>query len=149
MEQTAPNRLRRGFTMIELLIAMVIVVILVSIAFPSYKNYIIRTSRQQAQSLLLTLVGYEEKIFLNSSAYVVGSTAVTTAYNGTSSGGLGLTSGRTADDKYDISVTGTATSFLITATPVAGSTQAGDGTISVDDAGARKWVHPTAGTKSW
>ena len=131
--------------MIELLIAMVVIVVLVAIALPSYKNYVIRTSRQQAQTLLLSLAGLQEKIFLNSSAYASHSTTITKAYDGTSAGGLGLTSGKTADGKYILSLSaGTATTFELKATPVFPSTQQNDNFLTIDDAGNRKW-----GAASW
>ena len=129
----------RGFSLIELMIALIVVSILVAIALPSYKNYVIRASRQQAQTLLLQLAGQEEKIFLNSSAYAVHSTAVTKAYDGTSAGGLGLSSGTTPDGKYTITIAGTAVTFTFTATPIAGKSNEMDGNITIDDTGQRKW----------
>lgn len=138
----------RGFSLIELMIALIVVSILMAIGLPSYKNYVIRASREQAQTLLLQLAGQEEKIFLNSSAYAVHSTAVTKAYDGTSAGGLGLTSGKTPDGKYTITIApasaGSTTTFTITATPVTGLSNEKDGNITLDDTGQRKW-----GTKSW
>ena len=89
----------RGFTLIELLIALAIVAILVRIAFPSYQAYIVRSSRQSAQSELIALANAQEKIFLNSNAYT---SSVTSAYTGQSTGGLGVTSGKSKDDRYTI-----------------------------------------------
>ena len=132
----------RGFSVIELMIALIVVSILAAIALPSYKNYVIRASRQQAQTLLLQLAGQEEKIFLNSSAYAVHSTAVTKAYDGSSTGGLGLSSGTTPDGKYTITITttpGSTTTFTLTATPVVGKSNEKDGIITLDDTGQRKW----------
>ena len=134
----------RGFSLIELMIALVVVSILLAIALPSYNNYVIRAAREQAQTLLLQLAGQEEKIFLNSSAYAVNSTAVTKAYDGTSAGGLGLANGKTPDGRYTITIAGTTTTFTLTATPVTGLSNEKDGNITLDDTGQRKW-----GTKSW
>lgn len=137
------NRKRnQGFTLIELIVAMAIIGILLAIAIPSYQDYIRRASRSAAQSELLELAAIQEKIFLNSSAYA---TNVTGAYTGTSAGGLGRTSGTTQDNKYTLSVTPSAsTTYTLTATPVAGSSQASDGTLSVNEAGRRLW-----GTANW
>ena len=129
----------RGFSLVELLITLVVIVILVGIALPSYKNYVIRNSRQQAQTLLLSLAGLEEKIFLNSGAYAVGPSKVTAAYDGSVSGGLGLGTDKSPDGRYSVVVTGTTTTYLLTASPISTGPQAGDGDITLDDAGSRKW----------
>ena len=131
----------RGFTLLELVIALAIVAILIRIAFPSYQAYIVRGSRQTAQSELVTLANAQERIFLNSSAYA---TNVTAAYTGQASGGLGVTSGKSKDNRYTYSVAATATTFTLTATPVAGTPQAGDGNLTINEQSVRTW-----GTKSW
>jgi len=138
----------RGFTLIELLIALAVVAILVRIAFPSYQAYIVRSSRQAAQSELVALADSQEKIFLNSSAY---SSSVTGNYTGQSGGGLGVaatttctTAGRSKDCRYTFSVAATATTFTLTATPVTGTPQAADGNLTITEAGKRTW-----GSKTW
>lgn len=129
-------KISRGFTLIELLVAVAIVGILAAIAIPNYSNYVIRSSRAAAQTQLLQLASLEEKIYLNSNAY---SANMTTAYNGTSAGGLGATTGLTTDGKYTLSVVSPGQTFTITATPVAGSTQANDGNLSISENGQRLW----------
>ena len=127
---------RKGFTLIEVMIAMAIIAILTAIAFPSYQNYITRSSRSAAQTELLQMANLQEKIYLNTTSYSVSATA---AYNGRSDGGLG-TLGTTADGKYTLSITPNAIptqTFLITATPVVGSTQDGDGVMMISSNGTR------------
>jgi len=132
----------RGFTLIDLVIAIAIVAILTRIAFPSYQAYIVRSSRQAAQSELVALANSQEKIFLNSSAY---SSSVTGAYTGQSTGGLGVTSGKSKDTRYSYSLSNvTATTFTLTATPVTGTPQANDGNLTITESGARTW-----GSKTW
>ena len=138
------NRSRpRGFTLIELMIVVAIVGVLAAIALPSYRNYIIRSARVAAQSELLQLASLQEKIFLNSNNYAF---SVTAAYNGTSAGGLGRTSGKTTDGKYTLAlnIAAVAQAYVLTATPTAGGTQVGDGNISVSESGQRLW-----GAASW
>lgn len=131
-----------GFTLIELMITLAIIGILMAIAVPSYQDYIRKASRSAAQSELLELAAAQEKIFLNSSAYAG---SVTGAYNGSSAGGLGRTSGKTNDGKYDLSLNPVgSTTYTLTATPVVGSSQATDGTISISESGQRLW-----GTSTW
>ena len=91
----------KGFTLMELIVAVAIVGILAAIALPSYRQHIVRSSREAAQIELLDLATFQEKIYLNSNAYA---TSITTAYNGTAAGGLGKTSGQTNDGKYALTI---------------------------------------------
>jgi len=124
----------QGFSLIELMIVVVIIGILAAIALPSYRNHVIKASRTAAQTELLQLSSLQEKIYLNSSAYT---TNMGTAYNGTTAGGLGKSA--TEDDKYTLGVASDGQTFTITATPVAGSTQEGDGNITISENGERLW----------
>ena len=135
----------RGFTLIELMIALAVVAILVRVAFPSYQAYIVRSSRQAAQSELVALANAQEKIYLNSNAYT---TSVTGTYTGQSGGGLGVTAtttcttaGRSKDCRYAYSLDATAPAgtFTLTATPVTGTPQAGDGNLTITETGQRTW----------
>jgi type IV pilus assembly protein PilE len=134
---------QKGFTLIEVMVTVAIVGILAAIALPNYRQYIVRASRNQAQSELVQMVTLQEKIYLNSNAYTPN---VATAYDGKSSGGLGLTSAKTKDNRYDITLANTTASqtFTLVATPATGSTQVGDGTISITESGIKTW-----GTATW
>lgn len=127
-----------GFSLIELMVVVAIIGILAAIAVPSYRNYVVRGARAAAQTELLEIASLQEKIYLNSSAYTPN---VTAAYNGTSAGGLGRTSGQTSDGKYTLSldIVAPAQTFTLTATPVAASTQVGDGNISISENGQKLW----------
>jgi type IV pilus assembly protein PilE len=138
------NRFKqKGFTLIEMMVVVAIVGILAAVALPSYRNHIIRAARVQAQTELLELAGLQEKIFLNSNSYTF---SVTAPYNGTTAGGLGRTSGLTKDSRYTLSldIAEPSQTFVLTATPVIGSPQEGDGNLSVSESGRRLW-----GSASW
>ena len=148
LKPSAARGRNRGFTLIDLVIAIAIVGILLGIALPSYQAYVVRASRQSVQGELIALANAQEKIFLNSNAYT---TSVTAAYTGQSAGGLGVpvtatcaTAGRSKDCRYTFSVAATATTFTLTATPVAGTPQAGDGNLTINEQSVRTW-----GSNSW
>lgn len=125
-----------GFSLIELMIVVVIVGILAAIAMPSYRGHVVSGARAAAQTELLEMASLQEKIYLNSNVYTA---SVTASYTGTSGGGLGKTSGQTSDGKYNLSLSGVGQTFTLTATPVAGSTQAGNGCLTVRENGLRQW----------
>jgi type IV pilus assembly protein PilE len=132
-----------GFSLIELLAVVTIVGILAAIAYPSYQQQIIRSRREAAEGELVQLASVQEKIYLNSNAY---SGNVKGAYTGQSTGGLGKITGQTDDGKYNITVAlqNVDQSYVLTATPVTGTSQAPDGNISISSDGTRRW-----GTKNW
>lgn len=134
---------QKGFSLIEVMIVVVIIAVLATVALPSYSQYVIRASRSAAQSELLELASLQEKIFLNSNSYAF---SVTGAYNGTNAGGLGRSSGKTSDGKYNLGLDITAASqtYTLTATPVSGTAQAGDGNLSINESGRRVW-----GSSTW
>lgn len=128
-----------GFTLIELMIVVTLVGILAAIAVPAYSTYVIKASREAAQSELLELSSLQEKIYLNSNNYT---NQVTAAYTGNAAtGGLGRTSGKTNDGKYTIAldIVAPAQSFTLTATPVSGTKQKGDGCLTISESGRRTW----------
>jgi type IV pilus assembly protein PilE len=141
-----------GFSFVELLVVVAVIGILAMMAYPSYKTHIVRTSREAAQAQLQQLANLEEKIFLTSSSYTAvtggnSETNVTTAYNGQKTGGLGLATGKTVDGNYTIRLTTlTGTTFTLTASPISGTNQVGDGDITIDHTGKRLWNKGGSGT---
>jgi type IV pilus assembly protein PilE len=123
-------RLRRGFTLVELMIVVLVLAIIASIAVPSYRSYVLRAQRSDATSALLRIRTAQEKFFLQNPQV-----GYTTEFG---PAGLRMMPGATTtltteNGYYNVSVTipdptpgATPQSFLITATPIAGGPQASD-----------------------
>ena len=59
----------KGFTLIELVVAMVIAAILAAIAIPAYSNYVRKARRAEAKTALLDLASLEERYFSTQNIY--------------------------------------------------------------------------------
>ncbi|MGY2170102.1 type IV pilin protein [Pseudomonas gingeri] len=102
------RRASKGFTLIELMIVVAIVGILAAVAYPSYTEYVRRTHRYEIAELLYEQAQTLERFYSRNATYV---------------GALGLSNGNTF---YGIVPVLNATSFTLTATPVAGLMMASD-----------------------
>lgn len=125
-----------GFTLIELMITVAVVAILASIALPSYRQYVVRANRSSVQQFMLDIANREEQYMLDARSY--------TATIG--AGGLNMSTPADVTGKYTVTVAAPVAnppSFTVTATPAAGSIQAGDGTLTLNNLGvkspAAKW----------
>ena len=58
-----------GFTLMEVIIVMVVVAILVSIAVPSYQNYVLKSHRVSAKTALLDLANRQESYYALNNTY--------------------------------------------------------------------------------
>ncbi len=69
MKMKADFNKLRGFTLIEVMIAVVIVAILAAVALPSYRNHVQRTNRAVAKAILLEDVQFMEQFFTVNNQY--------------------------------------------------------------------------------
>lgn len=130
----------RGFTLIELMIAVAIVAILAAVAYPSYTKYIVRSKRAAAEGYLLEVSALQQRYLLDARAYADGlstlnstpPTTVTSSYN------------------FDFPVA-TATTFTVRATPKA-SQATNDtecGTLAITQDGTQSATGSGGVTSCW
>jgi len=127
----------RGFTLIDLLIAMAVVAILTTIAIPSYQSYVMRSRRSDAKTGLLDLAAREERFLsLNPAGYT--NVAANLGY---AAFPLNLGTGATPDYQLSV-VSATATSYLLQAAPQGGQANDTCGTYTLDNLGNQFNIYP-------
>lgn len=111
----------KGVTLIELLIVIVILGILVGVAVPTYRNYVMRAQRAEAKTTLLRIAAEQEKFYLQNGTYTADPITAPPV-------GLGIPASENIF--YQIAIAppagGLTVGFAATATPAAGSPQLRD-----------------------
>lgn len=129
LSQAAPGK-TRGFTLIELMVAVAIIAILAAIAYPSYLDYLRKGRRASAQTFVSEIANREQQYLLDARNYAVSGDATAIAT-------LGLTVPSDVTPYYTIRIDPAAPtlppSFSIVATPI--STQVPDGALTLDNQG--------------
>ncbi len=69
----------RGFTIIELMIALFIIAILAAIAFPSYQESVLKTKRTEGRAALMKTMQQQERYYSLHTTYVAFSSTSTDA----------------------------------------------------------------------
>lgn len=120
----ARARPQHGFTLIELIVAVVVIGLLAVVALPSMLDYIRKSRRTDAFNALATVQAAQERYRSTRSAYA--GSALLTAGVADDPPGLGLTN-TSPSGYYSISLSGDGpTGYTATATAVSGSSQAND-----------------------
>ena len=116
----------RGFTLIEVMIAIAMVAILAAIAYPSYSQYLKTSRRTEATATLTKIANLEERYYLDNNSYGgLTDLSLTSPYN-------------TENSYYQITINVTSSTFTLTAT--AQNAQAADtecGSLTLDQDGTK------------
>lgn len=106
---------RRGFTLIEMAIVLVVVALLATMAYPSYSAHVARSRRADGKQALLELAQRLERYYTERGTYA----------GATLGGSSGVYSASSPAGYYTLAIaTQTADAFSITATPT--GKQSGD-----------------------
>ena len=123
------TRKQPGFTLIELMVTVVIVGILAAVAYPSYMNQMKKGRRAAAQAHLMDIAQRQQEYLLDARTYA--STLAT----------LSITTPADVASYYTVAdpviTAGPPTTFVISAVPITGRAQAGDGTLSINSSGVK------------
>lgn len=129
---------KNGFTLMELIIVVAIIVILAAVAYPSYIQYKIRTNRVDAQSEMMQISQRLQR------SYVI-------QHNYTNAK---LDNNATSKDYpayayvYTIRLTSNDQSWVLTAEPKLNSIQSSDGNLVLNNQGQKCWTKGSACTPS-
>ena len=133
-----------GFTLIELMIVVAIIAILVAVALPSYRSYVIKAKRPDATNMLTDIANQQIQYFMDNRAYG------TVAQLGLATTGCG-TDAVSNEGFYCINIALTGTAFYkLTATPTSKCGQDQDtecATITYDS--TEKKDSTGGGTQCW
>ena len=119
---------KSGFTLIELMITVAVVAILAAIAFPSYAMFMKKSRRGDAEATLMDIAQREQQYLLDTRTYApdVATLKTTVPADVLAYYTIAIVPGGAAPP-----------SFVITATPIAGSQQAGDYTLTLNNTGVK------------
>ena len=131
-----------GLTLIEVLVAVVILAVLAGLGLPALNVYSQRAYRSEAQGDLVACTLALERW---ASVRFTYQGAADTDADGVGDGDDGPIAAEVcaprsvAEGRYQISVSASAEGFALTADPEAGSVMAADGFMTLDEAGNRAW----------
>jgi type IV pilus assembly protein PilE len=127
---------QKGFTVVEVLITMVIIVVLASIAYPSYVSLLRKAHRAEAATELASLAQAQERYYARFRIY--SSVVDAPGECAGSACGLKRSSSLSENDYYLLSARGDATSYTLTATAHGAQLEDTDcNTLTIDNVGIK------------
>jgi type IV pilus assembly protein PilE len=146
---TMQSKTIRGFTLIELMVAVAVVGILAAIAIPSYQTYVLRSNRSVARGDLVELQQWMERNYTLTNSYAAfpDGTALRSASLPFSQSPRSATT-----PNYTLSFTAdpTATAYTLQAVPRNGQVKdTGCGTLTITSAGVRSVSGSSSVNSCW
>lgn len=136
---------QRGFTLIELMIAVVVVGILTAVAYPSYAEYVVRSKRTEGKAALLDAAQALERHFTNHNTYPASLAAASVrTFSGDNASKAHYTLSIAAGTTGSL-----ASSFTLTATPANGHADPKCGNLSIDQLGRKGETGSLTVTECW
>jgi type IV pilus assembly protein PilE len=132
---------QHGFSLIELMIALVVIGILAGVGYPSYVEYTNRGKRAEGKSALMRAAQQMERYYSLNNCYP--SNTATCGSAGASAAALtaarinSISGDSAASSAYNITVTTNAQDFTLTATPVANFNDTKCGVLTLTNTGAK------------
>ncbi|MCD4505476.1 type IV pilin protein [Chromobacterium piscinae] len=118
-----------GFSLLELVIALAVLALLVSIALPSYRNFMMQSNRTAAKTALQDLASREESYFSTNNNYASQLSTLGYASGAVYAPGNG-------NNLYALSIANaTASTFVLNAAPQGSQTQDSCQTYQLDNLG--------------
>lgn len=128
--------LKKGFSLIELMVVVVIISVLVALAYPSYMGSIRQSRRAEAQAALFGLAQALERYYTTEGTYT--SAAVGSENTGVPTIFSSKTPVDGPDTYYHLKIhSASGSAYVIAAEPV--GAQAGDGILILKSTGTRGW----------
>jgi type IV pilus assembly protein PilE len=125
-----------GFSLIELMVAVAIVGILAGIAYPSYLSQMRKGRRSEAESTLMDIAQRQQQYLLDARSYAPDPTTLNVTIPTDVSSFYTVTICQTATGAC-AAPGGTPPAFAAIATPKAGTTQANDYKLTIDNTGTK------------
>ncbi len=124
-----------GFTLVELMMVCAVVAILAAIAFPSYAVFMKKSRRGDVEATLMDIAQREQQYLLDTRTYAPDVATLNTSIPADVSAYYTIQICQTTAPCA--APGGIPPTFAIIATPIAGSPQAGDYTLTLDNTGAK------------